>query len=42
MCWQQKKEGPAIEPIECWDGLLDFLIEITGLLDANFAAHVED
>ena len=32
----------VIKPSESWDGLLEFLFEITGMLDANFAAHVEN
>ena len=37
-----KMGGLVIEPSESWDGLLDFALEITGMLHANFAAHVED
>ena len=37
-----KERGLVNEPSESWYGLLDLLFEITGMLDANFAAHVED
>ena len=37
-----KERGLVIEPSESWDGILAFLFEITGMSDANFAAHVED
>ena len=35
-----KERGLVIEPSESWDGLLDLLFEISGMSDANFAAHV--
>ena len=37
-----KERGLLIETSESWDGLLEFLFEITGLSDANFVSHVED
>ena len=36
------ERGLVVQPSESWDGLLEFLFEITGMSDANFAAHVED
>ena len=35
-----KERGLVIEPNKSWDGSLDFLFEITGMSDANFAAYV--
>ena len=37
-----QERGLAIELSESWDGVLEFSFEITGLSDANLAAHVED
>ena len=33
-----KERGLVIEPSESWDGLLDFLFGIIGMLDANFCS----
>ena len=35
-----KERGLVVEPCESWDGLLEFLFEITGKSDANFAKSV--
>ena len=37
-----ENRGLVIQPDSKWDGALNFLFEILGISDANFAAHIDD
>ena len=37
-----ENRGLVIQPDSKWDGPLNFLFEILGISDANFAAHIDD